>query len=193
MASKLDWTRTQPGRGGADERIGGDWRNGPRDDLSIVDSDEHSLPPDYLALPGIYWAANLKKAFPEENDDAHALLQRTARLAALRLYRLHSVNTLLSRTLVFYSRASANRPFPSAYFAAYFDFATMSIALSKSARHVPPPRRNLRKFYSYGEFQLRCHLCSRKMMDAEGGFRALADRVLGITGDKLTSRGFPGF
>jgi len=38
----------------------------------------------------------------------------------------------------------------------------------------------------------RRNACSKNMVDQEGGFRIFADRVLGISGDKLTSRGFPG-
>lgn len=191
MARKLDWTRTLPGRGGADERIGNEWNRGPRDALVLSDSDENSLPPDYLELPDVYWATRLAKAFPIEDSDAHGRLKRVASVTASRLYRNHGINTLLSRTLVFYSRGSANRPFPSAYFAAYFDFASMRIALAKGARHDPPARRNLQRFYGYGQFMFRCNACSKKMVDQEGGFRIFADRVLGISGDKLTSRGFP--
>lgn len=190
MARKLDWTRTRAGAGGFDERTGKDWRIGPQ--AEFLDDAHMDAGLDYLALPDIYWAAKLARAFPHESVGAHERLKAVARGAALRLYEKHGVNMLLSRTLVFYSRASASKPFPSAYFAAYFDFAAMKLALAPEARHDPPPRRNLKSFYAYREFQARCHRCSKPMMEAEGGFRAFADRVLGLAGERLTARGFPG-
>jgi hypothetical protein len=178
--TRIKWERAQAGRGSFDERATTEWRRGPL--CSEVSDTPDDRIPDLRNPPDIYWAANLGKLYAEENEREHVRVRRAAAQAAQAVYRRAGVNTLVSRTLAFYKRASSRRPFPSAYFSLYFDFAARALALSMIARHDPAPTRNLRRFYSPSEMSNRARGCSSRMVEESGGFPALYKHLSSVYG-----------
>ncbi|TIR29949.1 MAG: hypothetical protein E5X35_24555 [Mesorhizobium sp.] len=188
MATKMNWQRTQPGRGGFDERTASEWRSGPK----LTELDLTTMPDrwsaDLLLPPTIYWSVNLARAFPEADEAGHQRLRQAAITTAAAVYKSHGINRLLSRSLALYERASRSKPFPSAYFALYFDLEAMKIALNRRFTHDPLPRRNLSKFYRYVEVMNRSRCC---WSSEDDGFNGLMDRMLGAPG-KIRAKGFSG-
>lgn len=188
MATKMNWQRTQPGRAGFDERTASEWRSGPNPSESELTSMPESRSPDLLLPPTIYWSVHLARAFPEADEAGHRSLRQAAIGTAAAVYKSHGINRLLSRSLALYERASRSKPFPSAYFALYFDLESMKIALHRRFTHDPPPRRNLARFYRYVEVMDRSRCC---WSSEDGGFNGLMDRMLGAPG-KIRAKGFSG-
>ncbi|MER8563287.1 hypothetical protein [Mesorhizobium sp. M0578] len=132
MATKMNWQRTQPGRGGFDERTASEWRRGPKLTELDLTSMPNSRSADLLLPPTIYWSVNLARAFPWADEAGHQRLRQAAITTAAAVYKSHEINRLLSRSLALYERASRSKPFPSAYFALYFDLQVMKVTTRRS-------------------------------------------------------------
>lgn len=146
MARKLDWNRTKAGRGGYDGRVGTEWLRGPVTTVGLSDDDSSMLPPDLLDPPDAFFPTSLARMFPEETGEAASRMKAMATAAAAEVYRIHGVNTLVSRVEAFHSRALAAAHFPCSWYAVYFDLAARRIALGRRA-HDPAPRRRLDRFF----------------------------------------------
>jgi len=165
MGGKLDWKRAKPGHGGYDSRTGTEWRSTHSKDEVFEFNDRN---PDLLAPPNIYWAAWLRRCVPERDGKSLSRLENLAASIAAKTYRLYGVNTLMTRVEQFHARASSMNPFPSAWFAAYFDFAARKIVLSHR-EHDPRPTRLPSKFFSYRSVSARIGSRSEVHRDY-GGF-----------------------
>lgn len=65
MSGKFNWRGADAGREAVDGAMGRDWKNGPQDPVFGRPDGSDNL--KLLQPPTIYWAAELKKAFPVES------------------------------------------------------------------------------------------------------------------------------
>lgn len=176
--TRMKWERTQSARGGFDERTTREWRVGPTlSAADLSDGQEDRFFPDLSRSPPITWAKDLTRIFKKNNEVTHERMRKEAIRTAHRIYRYHGVNTLMSRTLKLYERASRSNPFPSAYFALHFDFAAREIAVGTRFQHDPKPTRRPDRFYSIGEMRNRAVLVSMRMIEEQGGFLNVWNRL----------------
>ncbi len=126
MSGKFNWNGANAGREAADAAMGRDWKNGPQDPIFERPDGSDNL--KLLQQPTIYWAAELKRAFPNENEEAHLDLFNAAWRSAARLYHRDGWAQTKDRSKAILTRSSRMKPFPSAFYAAYFDFCLFQVA-----------------------------------------------------------------
>ncbi|MEP9371170.1 hypothetical protein [Mesorhizobium sp. KR1-2] len=118
MSNKLDWRKAEPGRSGPDEITATEWRLGPVDtDLSMPDISYFDL----AATPTIEWSRTLRARFRTDDDHGHLDMVKAVLDTVGQVIKRYGVDALKSRARQYRDRASKQRPFPSLWFAFYFD------------------------------------------------------------------------
>ncbi len=179
--TKFDWTRAAEGRDGYDTALAREWNNGPSGTSFERPDGEDAL--KLLSAPTIYWAKELSIAYPAESDEAHVALFKAARRSAETLYRRNGWAAIRSRVQAIHTKASTVNPFPSAFYAIYFDFWAMIFArvdhrqrLGKLPRHVEsfskPTERWIRALVVLREIQKKS---GRSDLKGALGFNAWLD------------------
>jgi hypothetical protein len=151
--TKLDWTRTAEGRDGYDTALAREWSSGPSGASFERPDGEDAL--KLLSAPTIYWAKELSIAYPAENDEAHVALFMAARRASETLYRRNGWAAIRSRVQAIHAKASILNPFPSSFYAIYFDYWAMIFARVDHRQRLGGVPRHVESFSNSEERWVR--------------------------------------
>lgn len=157
--TKLDWSRTAHGRDGYDAALAREWRSGPSG--TSMERPDGSDDLKLLAAPTIYWAKEMARAYPSENAASHAALFVAARRAAATLYCRDGWKTIRSRVQAVHGKASTLNPFPSAFYAIYFDHWTMTLARGDHLNRIGSVPRHIDSFSSLTARLMRARVVLR--------------------------------
>jgi hypothetical protein len=123
--AKLNWDR-QPNET-YDASLDVEWRRGPIDVSFEFPDGEATVDLKLNAVPDIYWAKALGKAFRDDSEEGNVKLFDAAWRAAASVYYSGGWNLGRPRMLSLYQRASGLVPYPSLYFAVYFDCCLLNV------------------------------------------------------------------
>lgn len=187
MSGRFNWRGADSGREAIDAAIGRDWRNGPQD--ACFDRPDGSDALKLLMPPSIYWAAELKKAFPIETEEAHLDLFDAAWRSAATLYYRDGWARARARSKAIRERSSQSRPFPSAFYAAYFDFCLFQVARRDFITKVQSVPRHIADYddISKGSIFNRCYSLLRGYMTSVG-LKGFYQRLNQLEDDVWTRR-----
>jgi hypothetical protein len=157
--TKLDWTRTAKGRDGYDAALAHEWRSGPSGAAMERPDGSDSL--KLLSAPTIYWAKEMARAYPLEGPASHAGLFLAARRAAATLYYRDGWKMIRSRVQAVHAKASTLNPFPSAFYAIYFDDWAMSLARGDHLNKIGAVPRHIDSFSSLTSRLMRARIVLR--------------------------------
>lgn len=124
--TKLDWSKTKNSNLSFDSVTGAEWRLGSN--AVSFDRPDGSDRLKLLAPPTIYWATELKRAFPTDTAQAHIDLFDVAWESEASLYYQHGWQKVRQRSDAIRAKASQRNPFPSAFYAIYFDWCAYHTA-----------------------------------------------------------------
>lgn len=189
--TKLDWNRTDAGRDGYDAALTLEWRLGPSapaferpdgaDDLKLV------------STPTIYWAKELARAFPVDDEATHVRLFAASRRAAATLYFRNGWPLIGQRVQAVHLKSSTRNLFPSAFYAIYFDHWAMTFARGDHLNRLGSIPRHVEAFSRVGERWTRA-LVVLRILDTKHGRADLKspsgfqDWLVGLN-DKMKSDG----
>jgi hypothetical protein len=142
--TKLDWTRTRPGSEGYDADLAREWRSGPSGASFERPDGSHTL--NLLAPPTMFWAKEMGRAYPVEDAASHLALYSAARRAAATLYFGGGWPVVRARVPLVYKKASAIKPFPSTFYAVYFDYWAMTFARGDSLNKTGAVPKHIDKY-----------------------------------------------
>ena len=117
--TRMDWSRADKGREGYDADLAREWSKGPS--AASFDRPDGADELKLLSVPTIYWARELARAFPFEDETTHVRLFAAARRAAAHLYFRNGWPMIRQRVQAVHLKASTRNLFPSAFYAIYFD------------------------------------------------------------------------
>lgn len=156
MSNKIDWTKAQPGHLSVDEGIDVEWRRGPRgEDLTVPDVSTF----DFAATPTIDWTRMLRYCFPNDNNSTHKQMRVTAARTVNEVLSRYGTDALKTRARQFIQRASWQNPFPSLWFAYYFDFYATERYRALRPQCLAPKSRD--KYFGHLETRYRWHAMAR--------------------------------
>lgn len=164
--TKLDWDRTRPGGDGYDAALAREWSTGPSGaSFERPDGEDHLK---LLSSPTIYWAKEMARAFPKEDEQSHLVLYEAARDAAATIYYRSGWATVRARVQAVHAKASTLNPFPSAYYALYFDHWAMTFARGDHLNRIGSVPRHIQSFAKVSERWVRAFAILR-VLDKKRG------------------------
>lgn len=164
--TRLDWSRTDKDMDGYDAGLAREWSMGPT--AASFDRPDGTDELKLLSPPTIYWARELARAFPVEDEASHVRLFVAAGQAAATLYYRNGWAMIRQRVQAVHLKASTRAPFPSAFYAIYFDHWAMTLARGDHLNRIGSIPRHIDSFSMIGERWTRA-LVARRALEARQG------------------------